>query len=279
MRWSDCLHLAALLDLYVAPKPEVNDQVHCQLLREEERRAVQGAIDEEISGGGDGDTLYDVWLSFSGLDLRASRLSVRALVRDGILHRALFDLTAGHYVKSLQLGHYTEVHEVRALISGFFATWSNCMDPALATDPLWWDGIDPDSIPHKPWISKELQEDDDFLPVLKTWLRDCDSLQVWLNCFEKDTLLVNNPEEDHRVFSQKAAAHTLNFAKVRGQNASLIRFCSLHLPSAAGGCPRQLTEGSVQYTAQLVHRSVRGTRLVHCENAEVLATLLPRFFR
>ena len=220
MRWSPGLHFAALLDLYVAPNPEVEDQVYHQLCRKEELATIQGAINDETKGrrSRKNTAPYGAWLPFTGLDLQTFRPELEVAIEDGTVQRALFDLMVGQHVKSFQLNYYTEIHEVRALISGFFTTWSDCMDPAPVLDSLWWDGIHPDRTPHSSWTSRELRGDGDFLSTFERWLFDSNHLQTWLDVLEKHTPLANNPEDDSRVFSEKAAVQIVNFAKVGHPN-------------------------------------------------------------
>jgi hypothetical protein len=224
MEWSTVLHLVALLDLYVAPKPRVTEHVRRLLLLEEEGRTIQNAIEDGMKGRKSMKNLYTVWLTFTGLEFKRARPTVNVAIEEGVLQRAMFDLMLGQRVRSFQLNYYTEIHEVRSWVRGFFDAWSKEMGPAPVVDTLWWDDINPSRTPHRRWISTELGEDGGFASIFKSWFHDGEHLQLWLDEFEAKTLLVNNPqEEENRVFSEETAAEVMKWAKVRCSNRGRIR--------------------------------------------------------
>lgn len=216
MMWSTDLHTAALLEEYVAPQPKVADHTREQLLCEKEKEKIQRAISD-----GQGLTLspthslYGTWIAYSGLDLVAGHPSVKEAIEDGDLLRALFDLGLGQRAKNSTLSSYTEIHAARASIRSFFILFGEHMSSAVNPDRLWWDEIQSHQAIHKSWISTRLKQDRRLLPIFEGWLKDSEHLQSWLENFEADTLLVNNPQDEGRFFSESTAIMLLGWAEVR----------------------------------------------------------------
>src|ERR1700753_377951 len=229
MVWSEKLHLVSLLDLYVCPKPVVSEHVRQQLLRSPEVESIRSAIERKLKGEGSIDSLYSTWLSYSGISSSKNPSDLVSVIIRIIPQRALFDLMLGQRVKSFQLSCYSEVHEARALIVEFFAEYQTLMCPTPDLQRLWWDEIDPDRTSHTPWLSGVPRTDTDFLDVFDSWLGDSDHLQNWLDGFEAETKIVNNPRDRYPVFSEKNAIGTMDFAKVRYLSEFLPRVHELTL--------------------------------------------------
>jgi len=215
MAWSFDFHLVALLDTYVGPTPIVSELVRRQLLGQEEAERIRGAIERQAKGHASGRDLYSSWLSRSGLDFKTKSIALAEAINSGTLQRAMFDLTMGQRVKSFQLGQYTEVHQVRRLIEDVLEDdhsprWTSFVE---GSGTLWWDEINP-RLSHSPWVSSKLSKDADFIPLLETWVKDGEELQGWLDRFELETKLHQNPMSQYPVFSAASAQEIVDFAKV-----------------------------------------------------------------
>lgn len=223
--FSKKIHLASLVDLYVCPKPVVAELVHKQLLRDDQVESIRKAIESSLKGEGVSREPYSTWLAYSGITHGKHPSRLAPVVTQGILQRALFDLTLGHQVKSLQLHRYSEVHEVRSFIEGFFLEFGSDM---AASHPkgLWWDGPTLAETPHSPWISERLWRDPDFFKLFDSWLADSDHLQGFLDNFEATTNTVNNPGDSSPVFSEDYAAEIVHFSQVRCLGKLLTRLPS-----------------------------------------------------
>jgi len=222
LTWSTHFYLAALLDVYVGPKPAVVDHVRQQLLQDEERDKILRAIEDRRMGRSHVTGEYTGWLSHSGLDFKKGEPDLTAAIDSNRLLRALFDLMLGRRAKSRQLGHYTEVHDARCLVRSFLVEHGNLMSSMQKIGKVWWDGINPIITPGKPWISTALRENGSFLSVFESWLSSGEHLQHWLDSFEAETVLVNNPEGTNRVFSATVAAEVLKWAKVGRLNGDQL---------------------------------------------------------
>lgn len=223
MEWSGELHLIVCLDAYVGPTPIVDDSVRKQLLSESQTEQIQGAITDKMENSAN--TLGSYWglLSCSGLDFEEKPQGLLAIIEQGILHRALFDLTTFGRVKSSQMRCYSHVCEFRALIEEFLVKNHDLgFLGRVDMEKLWWDSQEPIQKNPQPWVSPELQRDPNFMLVLESWLSDSGELQRWLNEFEATTPTVNNPKDPNRVFSHTVAMKTIEFAKVR----YLTRHCA-----------------------------------------------------
>lgn len=216
MMWSTDFYSVALLDAYVAPTPVVADFVREQLLQEEERREILRAIRDKKERRDSTNTLYDVWLSYAGLDFNRQGPAINDVIKRGLLTRALFDLALGQSVKSFMMSRYTEIHSVRAMFLFFFDKWKDLISPAPDPQRLWWDGVYDGRVPdQRLWLPIELKNDTTFLLVLESWLSDGESLQSWLDSMEAETPLVNNPGDVCQVFSESVAVEIMKWAKVR----------------------------------------------------------------
>jgi hypothetical protein len=218
LTWSTHLHSAALLDLWIGPKPVVVDYVRRQLMIVDEKQKIRSSIDRRKRGKGHKRNLYDMWLFYTGLDFENEGPDLTEAIENNDLRQAFFDLVLGQRVKAFQLCPYVEVYAARALIESFILDFDCCMVSPMPIDCLWWDGINANGIPPKPWVSVTLRDDDDFLPILESWHRDSEHLQTWLDSLEAETLLVNNPKEKNRVFSETTAVEVLKWAKVGHPN-------------------------------------------------------------
>ena len=209
MTWSKKLYYVSLLDSYVGPTPVVSGLVRSQLRQRSEKESIWKAIKHRIVGKDD-TSIYFLWLSYSGIDFEDSPAALASM-----LQNALFDMNLGRRVNSYQLNFYSEVHEVRDSIKGFFVQVRDLVRPA--PDPgrsLWWDGISSLRTPHGNWISATLGEDPDFRRVFQSWLDDSEWLQHWLDDFEAKTTTVNNPGSSDPVFSKLSATGVIEFAEV-----------------------------------------------------------------
>jgi len=211
------LYLLVLLDEYLGPKPVVAEQVRTQLLQDSEEEKVRQAVEDRVKGGVPCDGLYSAWLSYSALDFSDPPPALVSAVNEGTLQRALFDLMLGQRVKSFKLNYYSEVHMVRSWIKDFFSKQCVYMRPMPDTEKLWWDGINPLRTSHSGWVSGELKEKGSLFSVLERWIGDSDHLQQQLSTFEATTLVVNNPMDENRVFSQTTAQAAMNWIQVRLQ--------------------------------------------------------------
>ena len=115
----------------------------------------------------------------------------------------------GRRAKSLQLGCYSEVHQLRELVGKFVQR------PADQSGGLWWDGIDPALTTHRPWISTELGQHPLFVGIVEKWLEDNEEVQGFIDNFEAKTTIFNNPGSSNPVFSEESAFMILDFGKVR----------------------------------------------------------------
>jgi hypothetical protein len=197
-----------MLDEYVAPTPFVAEHVRTQLFSFGELIDIRDAIDRRLKGQPGTGSLYDTWLRHTGLDLTAPTLSTASL------ERALFDLTLGRRVKSLQLRYYSEINEARTCIQNFFDVHRNDISEKPNKKDLWWDGIHPQEEGHDRWVSRALSKEEAFTAVFERWRKDGEHLQDLLSVFEEESLLVNNPEGEHPVFSQSIAMHVNEWYKV-----------------------------------------------------------------
>lgn len=211
------LYLLALLDAYVGPKPVVAEQARMQLLQDSEEEMVRKAIEDSAKGKVLYDGLYSAWLSYSALDFSDPPPALVSAVNEGTLQRALFDLMLGQRVKSFKLNRYSEVHIVRNWIKDFFTRQCVHMRPMPDREKLWWDGINSYQTSHSRWVSVELKEKGSLFSVLERWISDSDHLQQQLSTFEATTLVVNNPMDENRVFSQTIAQAAMNWIQVRLQ--------------------------------------------------------------
>jgi hypothetical protein len=127
-------------------------------------------------------------------------------------------LVTAERVKLLQLKGYSDVHEVRAIFKTFFVENRSTVE-RTDLDDLWWDEADLSVANHQPWVPVEVRRDPNFmgnfLGIFDSWLSDSQGLQRWLDRFEEDTDIVNNPKSENRVFSQTVALKIIEFAKVR----------------------------------------------------------------
>jgi len=216
-----------MLDEYVAPKPMVAGYVRRQLLCNGEESRIQAAI-LDAQGGQSTTELYSTWLSYSGLDLTdAESPVIDAVVSNRLLLHTLFDLMLGERVKAFILNGYTEIHDVRASIQSFLTAWVDFMEPAADPRSPWWDGIERLLNPSRYWLSIRLRHHSDFSSVFRSWLDDSSHLQTWLARFEEETLLVNNPKDADRVFSESNAMEVMDWAKVSRFNTGQVRLCIL----------------------------------------------------
>jgi hypothetical protein len=214
MMWSVDLHVVALLDLYLGPMSEVTELVRGQLLQEQEAESIRQAIEDFAKGTSTPETLYGHYLSYSGLDFSARQEALVSIVVSGELHRALFDLTLGQRVRSLQMSLYTEVHNAREMVQHFFAEFEDDTVRG-AGEKLWWDEIHNDGTVHEPWLAQNLRNDVNFLPILHSWLDDSGRLQLWLDSQLEESIVVNNPNSERPVVSYSSAVAIIEFAKVR----------------------------------------------------------------
>jgi len=215
MMWSTDLHLVGLLDEYVGRQPAVADFVRKQLLREEEEDCIRKAIANRKKGYNHFSDLYGCWLWYSGVDFQVGDEGLAEAIDRGDFIRALFDLMLSHSVKVRMLNNYTEFHEARRSIESFFITYSSLMTAETNPVRLWWDGVYVSRSPDLPWISVPLRTHASFLPLVESWIADSGLLQTWLENFENDTPVVNNPDSSDRVFSHSMALHILGLVKVR----------------------------------------------------------------
>ena len=246
MGYSAELQLVALLDLWIAPKPVVSELVRKQLLSDGEEEIIRTAISARMVGYASLDGLYAAWLSHSGIDFEHKPRSLISTIRRGELQRALFDLMLGQRVKSFKLNKYTEVHTLRSLIQGFVESLSSELCPSSIGRTFWWDGICPLRTSHHPWISKELGQEADFVPLFESWLDDSKTLQNWLETLELETPMVNNPDDYFRVFSHTNAVEIMGWAKVRSKQ---MLVCDLDLtspPSVSGKHSRPEEKGGIR---------------------------------
>lgn len=192
----------------------VVDFVRQQLLQSEERFSIRSVIRARLRGESSPENIYDIWLSYSAIDVEKNQATF--VDEDGLelLTHSLFDLLLGTVVKSFHLDHYSEIHAVRDAISSFIAKWSSSTFQRQEEHGLWWDGVSPQRSPSKPWISLELREDCRFFSLFEIWLEDGEQLQTWLGEFEAKTVLVNNPQDITRVFSEENATEVSSWAKV-----------------------------------------------------------------
>lgn len=218
LMWSTHLHSAALLDAWIGPKPIVVDYVRRQLLQEKEKDAIQESIGRKLKGEGLPNNLYDVWFLYTGLDFKKKEPDLMEAVENNRLLWAFFDLLLGQRVKAYRLCRYAEIYAARALIENFILDFGSRMMEPMEPEFLWWDGIDNNGAPPEPWISVKLRDDGDFLLVFERWRKDSEHLQTWLDTFGADTLLVNNPDSEDRVFSETNAIEILKWAEVRHLN-------------------------------------------------------------
>lgn len=213
MAWSSDFYFVALLDAYTGPTPVVSELVQRQLLQPEEAETIREAVKRQAKGNSSDGSLYSGWLSHSGLDFEKKSTALADIVESGALQRAMFDLTMGQRVKSFQLGKYTEVHRVRRLIEDVLSDYRRWTSFAKGSEKLWWDEIDP-GLSHSLWANEKLRVDVDFVPLLESWVEDGEELQGWLDRFELETKLHQNPTGQHPIFSAATAVEIVRFAKV-----------------------------------------------------------------
>ena len=187
--------------------------VRQQLLQSQEQFTIRSVIQARLRGESTPESLYDVWLSYSTIDIEKNQAALAN--EDGLelLTHGLFDLFLGT-IKSFHLDHYSEVHAVRGMISSFITNWRSSTFRRQEEHGLWWDGVSPQRTPGEPWISLELREDCRFFSLLEIWLEDGERLQTWLDGFEAETVLVNNPQDVTRVFSEENTTEVSSWAKV-----------------------------------------------------------------
>lgn len=214
MACSTDFYLLVLLDAYVGPTPSTADFVRKELLCDEQLEDIRSSIYDRIGRPGYTNGLYRAWLNHSGLDFENKSSTLIRFIEKGILQHALFDLMLGRRVKSLQLGYYSEVHQLRNLVGELVGECSDSLG-GIQLNKLWWDGIDPLSTAHRPWVSPELRRDPGFIQILESWLSDSEWLQKWLDDFEAEAPVVNDPSSPDRIFSEKVATIVLGFAMVR----------------------------------------------------------------
>lgn len=220
MAHSNDFNLVVLLDMYLGPTAVVSELVRKQLLQEREEESIRMAIEKKAKGEGSCEDLYSTWLSYSGLDFDVKSQALVAVVNDAVLHRAMFDLMLGPRVKAYQLNGYQEVHEARTWIKNFFSMFHDKIQPILDTTNLWWDSeVSPDEVASSPWISATLREDPDFLKLVENWLGDNERLQRYLDDFEFQAHMSNNPKGPYPVLSESVAKATLKFSQVRFQSS------------------------------------------------------------
>jgi hypothetical protein len=128
----------------------------------------------------------------------------------------MFNLTLGNAVRRNLLERYSDVHKTRRYIQTFAESWNHLMSPhSRAAKPLW-DGVSEGAVPHQPWVSKHLGEDEDLETLLGAWADDNGALQNWLWEYERTTTLANNwGQHENRVFSEEVATQVMLFGKVR----------------------------------------------------------------
>ena len=221
MQWSEDVYTVVLLDAYVGPTPAMAEFVRKQLLSDEEQDRIRHAIEGRIKRSTDIDDLYSKCLSRSGVDLTKNSLAVLSIIDQGILQRSLFDLMTAGRAKLFQLKGYSDVHEVRALTKYFLVKNHSAVE-RTDLDELWWDEAYLTVTDHQPWLSVQGLRDPDstvtLIAIFESWLGDSERLQGWLDDFEKDTYIVNNPKGKNRVFSHEVALGIIDFAKVRCLN-------------------------------------------------------------
>ena len=270
--WSGELYLITLLDEYVGPKPMVADYVRKQLLREEEENSIRQAIQNRQEGLDDIHSPYDCWLVYSGIDFLDNGAELADTIASGDLLHTLFDLTLGQSVKTNMLSHYTEFHQARCTIRSFFVRFSEDISPEANLDTLWWDMAYVPRTPNKRWISTSLKSHSAFLSILESWLSDSSDLQAWLDGYEADGRLVNNPNDPDRVFSELAAAEVLRLAKVcRLKHAELNQVSNT--PSS------QLRGCVLDQTRRMEFDDNPAWLIEECEGLGLFTTRMPRFLQ
>lgn len=212
MEWSTLLSRVVLLSVYLGPEAEVASFVREQLITEDEEAAIRGSIQKAAGRNKKLESTYDSY--FSRTNLNASDV-LSELGMEGFVE-VVFDLELGNRVKSLKLGQYSDVHELRRAIEEFVLKWRGGEGGSYVTGSLWWDGIDSSGTPNAQWISTSLARDRDFYTVFGRWLEDSSFLQSWLDGLGESSGLANNRESTKGlVFSLEAASRIMDLAKVR----------------------------------------------------------------
>ena len=210
------LYLVALLDEYIGPTPVMAEFVRAQLLSEVQMERIREAVEDKVKGESNFEGPYQTLLEHSGFCVMKNPSHAVSVIERGIIHNALFDLMTARRVKLLQTKGYSDVHEARALIKLFFVKNQEFLEDANL-DRLWWDEAESIETDHKPWTHEELRQNPKFVLVVESWLKDSELLQTFLDRFEGDTPVVNNPRSENRVFSHEIAVHTIAFSEVRYQ--------------------------------------------------------------
>jgi hypothetical protein len=211
MEWSTLLNRVALLSIYIGPEAKVSTLVRDQLIADSEEATITEAIMAAINGVRKMDSVYDVHLLWTNLDV----VEVVAKVGFKPLVEAMFDLNLGDLVKMLQFNRFSEVHEVRELVKGFVLKWTRGTDASYGGGSVWWDAIDPSATSHARWISIALKEDPAFYEVFRRWEEEGDDLQRWLDDLEGSPAMVNNGASGmDAVYSANMALKIMDLAEV-----------------------------------------------------------------
>lgn len=232
MEWAPDLYLVSLLEEYLFPVPQTTRLVRAQLMTIDQKDDITMALRQVTKLWRTIDTPYDALLNHSCLDWRDEPLVAQVLPD---LRLALFDHVLGDKIRRFLLNRYSDVHTVRAYIEAFIVASVQSLESRVHREDLWWDGVNPNEVPHARWLSGNLRRDHDFYLLLQAWNEDNTHLQNWLDGYERTTILFNNwQKEGSRVFSEKTAIDILNFAKVRSSGTMPSR----HLTPISGPSKR-----------------------------------------
>jgi hypothetical protein len=212
MEFSPQFHVAGLLHEYLEQDTFVPGFVREQLITNEQKDKITEALRKVRKEWRSLDTNYDRFANFSSLDWYDENEvdQVTPMIR-----RAMFDLMLGDETRRIHLNRYQEVHTVRDLIHAFFVGHIKFLHPRCEQESLWWDEIQPDNSPRKPWVSPDVAGNVNFSKLVFSWSTDSSQLQQWLRDYEQKGILKNNRlEGDVGVFSGDSAAAIVGFAKV-----------------------------------------------------------------
>ena len=216
MEWATDLYLVSLLEKYLTPRPQVARFVRAQLITVDQKDSITVALRRVTKAFHTIDTPYDAFLNHTCLDWNNQGLITQV---SPDLRSAMFDLMLGDQTRRLLLSRYSDVHAIRGCIEAFIVAWSDELEPHSPPMQLWWDGVSTgttDTTLHKPWVSKGLRGDADFIQLLQGWDDDNKYLQNFLREFERTTTLSNNGgPEGSRVFSEETAMVPMECTQVR----------------------------------------------------------------
>lgn len=216
MEWATDIYLVSLLEEYLMPRPRIAGFVRTQLMTLGQKDDIAMALRHVTKLWRTTDTPYDALLNHTCLDWNNQGL-VTQVSPD--LRSAMFDLMLVNQTRRLLLSRYSDVHAIRGCIEAFIVAWSDELEPHSPPMQLWWDGVSTgttDTTLHKPWVSKGLRGDADFIQLLQGWDDDNKYLQNFLREFERTTTLSNNDgPEGSRVFSEETAMVPMECTQVR----------------------------------------------------------------